>query len=235
MAITQAELVSAHPLLYHMSAQGSWPSIKRNGLLSTTALLDLFEYKGEQREKIESRKRCKWETLDHSSYGQVKIRDQKPLVRNGLSKALPDTMEPEDWYRIVNEMVFFFPCKQRLKVMLNAYKECRNTILVVTTQSLIEAHKKKVYWSPINSGYSKMRPAKRDRNTFILLGREPKLVQGRKPNKVVEITVKYRIHDILKHVKCVLEVGGSEPPKVIYSPTKFSKALAAELHEVTSE
>lgn len=107
MAITQEVLVSAHPLLYHMSAKGSWPSIMKHGLLSTTALLDLFEYKGEQRKKIESCQRRKWEILDHSSYGQVKIRDQRPLIRAGLSKALPDAMEPEDWYRIVNEMVFF--------------------------------------------------------------------------------------------------------------------------------
>lgn len=230
MAITQEELVSTYPLLYHMSAQGSWPSIMKHGLLSTTALLDLFEYKGEQREKIESCQRTEWMNLRHISHGEVKIRDQKPLIETGLSKALPDTMELEDWYQIVNEMVFFFPCKQRLKVMLNAHKECRNTILVVRTQSLIEAHKKKVYWSPINSGYSKMRPAKRDRNTFILLGRELNLVQGRKLNKVVEITIKHQVLDIAKHVKCVVEVGKGEPPKTIYLPTKFSDKLGVELH-----
>lgn len=233
MAITQAELVSTYPLLYHMSAQGSWPSIMKHGLLSTTALLDLFEYKGEQREKIESCRRRKWKILDHSSYGQVKIRDQKPLIRTGLSKALPATMKPEDWYRIVNEMVFFFPCKQKLKVMINTYKECRNTILVVRSKSLIEAHKRKVYWSPINSGYSKKCPAKRNRSTFILLGQEPKLKHGEKSKKIVEITIKHHVLDIKKHVKCVLEVGKGEPPRTIYLPTKFSDNLAMELHNST--
>ena len=75
-----------------------------------------------------------------------------------------------------------------------------------------------------------MRPAKRDRNTFILLGREPNLVQGRKLKKVVEITIKRQVLDISKHVKCVVEVGKGEQPKTIYSPTKFSDNLAMELH-----
>ena len=230
MAITQADLVSTHPLLYHMSAQGSWPSIMKHGLLSTTALLDLFEYKSEQRKKIESCRRAEWMNLRHISHGEVKIRDQKPLIETGLSKALPDTMKPEDWYRILNEMVFFFPSKQRLKIMLKAYNNCRNTVLVVPAKSLLEAHRQNVYWSPINSGYSLQRPACRDRNTFIRLGREPKLKHGKNPKKIIEITIKHQVLDIAKHVKCVVEVGKGKPPKTIYLPTKFSDKLAVELH-----
>ena len=235
MAITQAELVSMHPLLYHMSAQGSWPSIMKHGLLSTTALLDLFEYKGEQREKIEICQRTEWMNLRHISHGEVKIRDQKPLSEAALRNALPSTMKPKDWYRILSEMVFFFPCKQRLKIMLKAYNNCRSTVLVIPTKSLLEAHRQNVYWSPINSGYSLQRPAYRDRNTFIRLGREPKLKHGKKPKRIVEITIKHQILDIKKHVKCVVEVGKSAPPNTIYSPTKFSDNLAMELHNSTIE
>ena len=235
MVITQAELVSMHPLLYHMSAQGSWPSIMKHGLFSTTALLDLFEYEGEQREKIESYRRAEWVSLRHMSHGEIKIRDQKPLSEIGLRNALPSTMEPKDWYRILNERVFFFPSKERLKIMLKAYNNCRNTVLVVRTESLLEAHKQNVYWSPINSGYSLQRPAYRDRSTFILLGREPKLKHGKKPKRIAEITIKHHVLDIEQHVKCVIEVGKGEPPRTIHLPTKFSNNLAMELHSNTIE
>ena len=36
-------LISRYPTLYHMAEDGSWESIQRHGLLSTSALLDRFE------------------------------------------------------------------------------------------------------------------------------------------------------------------------------------------------
>ena len=36
------ELLSDCPTLYHMAEDRSWPSIRHRGLLSTTALLDLY-------------------------------------------------------------------------------------------------------------------------------------------------------------------------------------------------
>ena len=42
-------LIELYPRLYHMAHAGSWPMIQRHGLLSTTALLDLFEIGGERR------------------------------------------------------------------------------------------------------------------------------------------------------------------------------------------
>lgn len=44
------ELLRDCPVLYHMAARGSWESIQRHGLLSTSALLDLFGVMGDRRE-----------------------------------------------------------------------------------------------------------------------------------------------------------------------------------------
>ena len=41
-----ANITALYPPLYHMAAEGSWPSIQRHGLLSTSALLDLYEVCG---------------------------------------------------------------------------------------------------------------------------------------------------------------------------------------------
>jgi len=45
------------PRLYHMAEAGSWSSIRRHGLLSATAFLDLFEVTGPDRDRIEAARR----------------------------------------------------------------------------------------------------------------------------------------------------------------------------------
>ena len=49
-----AGLASMYPRLYHMAEEGSWPSIRRHGLLSTSALLDRCLVSGRRRAGIES-------------------------------------------------------------------------------------------------------------------------------------------------------------------------------------
>jgi len=66
-----------------MTAVGSWPGIERHGLRSTTALLDLFEVAGSDRERIESQHRPESETIHHPRYGTAVIRDQKPMSDGG--------------------------------------------------------------------------------------------------------------------------------------------------------
>src|SRR6185436_11524880 len=100
--------VSRFPRLYHMAEAGSWPSIERHGLLSTTALLDLFEIKGAEREALELQHRPESVEIRHPRHGVAIIRDQKPLREKSLKQALQDGLAPRDWYRILNEKVFFW-------------------------------------------------------------------------------------------------------------------------------
>ena len=51
------ELISDCPRLYHMAEMGAWEGVKRNGLLSTSSLLDLYEIEGDVRFSIESQRR----------------------------------------------------------------------------------------------------------------------------------------------------------------------------------
>ena len=214
--LTAQALVRNHPLIYHMSAPGSWPSIRKHGLLSTTALLDLFEYKGEPRYKIESCRRPDWVTLSHPFHDNVWIRDQWPLSDDGLRKALPRDMSPACWYKILNGMVFFFPCKERLKRMLMVYKKYRNTVLVVNTGSLLKTNEQKIYLSPINSGFTKNKNvAYRDKNTFVRLGEEPSSVKMRRRTNLVEIAVQYAVHDLANHVERVVEIGDGRRSETI--------------------
>ncbi len=112
--LTAEALVRNHPLIYHMSEPSSWPSIRKHGLLSATALLDLFEYKGEPRYKIEFFRRPDWVTLN-TLLTITSIRDQWPSSNGGLRKALPGDMSPVCWYKVLNGMIFSSTARKDLK------------------------------------------------------------------------------------------------------------------------
>jgi Family of unknown function (DUF7002) len=105
--VTIDELAAAHPRLYHLAEEGRWPSIHRHGLLSVSALLDLFEVGGERRDELESRVRLKPEPLHHVNHGDAVLRDQGPLSAEKLSGGLID-MTPAEWIRLLNRHVFFW-------------------------------------------------------------------------------------------------------------------------------
>ena len=44
-----ADLIANYPRLFHMAEDGSWDSIKQNGQLSTSALLNLYGVDAAQR------------------------------------------------------------------------------------------------------------------------------------------------------------------------------------------
>ncbi len=51
------DLIRTFPRVHHMAHADSWDEIRRHGLLSTTALLDLFEIQEPERARIRSRRR----------------------------------------------------------------------------------------------------------------------------------------------------------------------------------
>jgi hypothetical protein len=66
-----------------MAEDGSWPSIRERGLLSTTALLDLYGVQGEPREQIEAQRRRTGVPLEREALPRAVIRDQLPMDDGG--------------------------------------------------------------------------------------------------------------------------------------------------------
>jgi hypothetical protein len=137
-----------------MAEFGSWPSIQKHGLLSTSALLDLFEISGSDRERIQSQWRGASIRIHHFDHGDAVVRDQLPLRPDHLARCLTDGMVPEDWYRILNRHVFFWVDEPHLDTLLNAraYRQLPHTVLVLDTARLLERHLPGVRLSSINSG-----------------------------------------------------------------------------------
>ena len=86
MGICGGDFARRFPFLYHMAEFGSWPSIRQHGLLSTSALLDLYEVAGVERAGLEFRHRPECEEIYHDAHGSAVIRDQKPMTDADLRK-----------------------------------------------------------------------------------------------------------------------------------------------------
>ena len=150
---TLNQIIARHPRLYHMAEAGVWDNIRQHGLLSTTALLNLFDVNGPKRTPIESRRRCNDVTICHSEYGRATIRNQIPMPPGMLERALIN-MTPSAWYRLLNSKVFFWPNESRLEKFLKArsHGDRPHDVLTVRTRSLLGQYANEIRLSRINSG-----------------------------------------------------------------------------------
>lgn len=166
--MTEDELLRRHPVIWHMAADGSWPSIRANGLLSVTKLLDLYGITGPARSAIESVRRPQSATLTGSGLPPAVVRDNKPMTDAGLVKCLQDGLTPKDWYELLNRKSFFWVDRERLDRLLaaRAYVSQPQTVLKIDTKALLDLHRADVRLCRINSGQTMWIPAERGNSTF---------------------------------------------------------------------
>ncbi len=151
--MNEDQLVAMHPRLYHMAELGSWPSIERHGLLSTKALIELFEVDEGLSLRLTRERRPEKVTLQHRQLGSAVIRDNKPIHDSLLDRCL-EGMDKEDWYDLLNGRVFFWLTRRQLEKFLCAqtYRSEEHTVLTLSTARLLERQRDDVRLSPINSG-----------------------------------------------------------------------------------
>jgi hypothetical protein len=219
LALTQEELIQTYPRLWHMAEDGSWDSISKQGLLSTSALLDLYEIDGARRREIESEHRPESIKISRSGFPDAVIRDQKPMSDAALRKCLTDGITPSQWYEILNAKVFFWLSKRRLRRLLGAraYRAFPQTVLTLDTKSIVESHKDNILLSPINSGSTIMKPQPRGKGTFLSIEDYP-FEKWRKKrsarNAVVELVIPGSVKDIMEHVIAAHRVIESKPTEI---------------------
>src|SRR5215210_3694491 len=195
-----------YPVLFHMAESGSWESIRERGLLSTSALLDLFEVEGELRLAIESARRPEMVKLEHPKHGKALVRDNKPMQEKALERCLHG-MTPREWYEHLNRRVFFWAEWKRLLKLLGAraYRDRPHLVLEVDTAELLRRHADRVTLSPINSGATfAMNPAPRGPDTF------HRIADHQDDRPVVELAVDHAVPDIEDLVLSVSRWHGAE-------------------------
>ena len=209
------ELLSDCPTLYHMAERGSWPAIRRHGLLSTTALLDRYDTSESERNCIEAQRRPASVTLTKPGLGCAVVRDQLPMDDRGLSRCLQDGLSPEAWYRLLNSKVFFWLTRDRLARLLSAgaYRGQEHDVLELNARALVAAYAEKICLCPMNSGCTKPIPHPRGQSTFQRIAAYPyayRKTKRRRGERVVELAVDYAVPDVAKFVTRVSRMKGPE-------------------------
>jgi hypothetical protein len=230
MSVSLHELAATYPYLYHVTSEGSWPSIQRYGLLSTQALLDLFAVDEALRERLIATRRPDCVTITHPQHGQAVIRDQKPLIESRLRSVLQDGMTPREWYTLLNGKTFFWVTESRFETLRNAraYDGLRQTLIIVDCARLLERHSDRITLCPMNSGAARPMAFPRGRRTFLPISEYPfderRRKRGKK-NAVVELSVEYSVPDIRDLAISVSEIGGGKPEQKIWPLAPKSRPL----------
>jgi hypothetical protein len=200
-----------------MAEANTWESIRRYGLLSTSALLDLFEITDANRYAIESKHRSQSVTISHTEYGTAVIRDQKPMHEKSLLKCLTNR-SPQQWYEILNRRVFFWPTIDRLNRLLRAYLGQKHTVITVDTAQLLERHFDQITLSRINSGCTRPMAWPRGDDTFLSVLDFPFETRRQKyrRNAIAELAVDHAVSDIADVVIKVEHVVGISPVEIVY-------------------
>lgn len=215
------ELINDCPTLYHMAERGSWDGIREHGLLSTTALLDMYGVQEPERGAIEKQHRPTCVEIASPELPRAVVRDQIPMSDSGLLRCLPERLKPSDWYELLNAKAFFWLSEERLHKLTNAkaYREQEHDVLEVDTRSLINAHRVSIWLCPINSGCTKPYPRNRDESVFARIDDYDYAgwrKRRRKGERAVELAVDYSVPDIRNHVKRVVVKRGDTVVSVVY-------------------
>jgi hypothetical protein len=216
------ELLSDCPTLYHMAEHGTWPAIRARGLLSTTALLDLYTIEGPERAAIEEQRRPEGVPLTHSSLPHAVIRDQIPMDDAGLRRCLPAHMTPSDWYRLLNSKVFFWLTRERLLLLLNAgaYRRKAHDVIEVRSKQLVDAYREQIWLCPMNSGCTKPFLHPRSEETFRRIhdySYSERRRMKKRGERVVELAVDYAVPNVRDFVVRVVEMRASEEIRIIHN------------------
>jgi hypothetical protein len=220
--VDPALLAKLYPTLYHMAEDGTWPSIRRRGLLSTRAIVDLYQPDADVREQILSTMRRDKIKLTSGALGEMTIRDQRPA--KFLKDCMNDGVSPQDYLDALNGRVFFWLRLSRLNRLLNAslYRHSRHTVLRVDTARLIGAYAGRVQVAPYNTGSMHVPTApRRGPDVFTDLADYPYeqwlAKRGRSGEPIVELTVSYAVPDIVRFVTKVEAWAGGKPIAVLHS------------------
>lgn len=205
------ELCRRYPSVYHMATLGSWPSIQRHGLLSTSALLDLFEIAGDERQRLEGTRRPESVTITHAAHGSATIRDQKPLHDSMLERCLQGKATVEQWHRLLNGRVFFWVDERRLETLrqARAYRDERQTVVFADTLELVRLYGPRIRLAHMNTGATRSVFHYRDFDTF-------KTIEDFDRHTVVELTIDYSVPDLGDFVVRVENIGGTYEPETIF-------------------
>jgi hypothetical protein len=147
-------------IVYHLVDIRNWKSIQAKGLLSTQRLVELST--NVDRSMLR-RHRPDGEYLDFGAF----IRDQSPMPRKSIERALRSGVTPEDWFELLNSKVFFWLDLNRLNRHRAACKSQKQVVLAIDAGRMLEQYSPFASVSPIISGNAMRAAVHRNLTTFV--------------------------------------------------------------------
>ena len=208
-----------YPRLYHMAESGSWRSVRERGLLSTSALLDLFEISGSKRREIEWEWRPNIVPIEHPIHGTAAIRDQWPMPPEHLATGL-DGITPQQWYEFLNRKTFLWLSEDRLMRMLNArpYRAAAHDVLTLDTRSFVAEYMDRITVCQINSGFAMPMFGNVTKRSFESFETIEQRAATEGLGGLAELTVDYAAPDAWRYVTAVDSWRGKQRLGAIWRP-----------------
>jgi hypothetical protein len=147
--------------MFHFADAANAASILQHGLLSTTELL--------RRRDVDARTAAAVMTFrpdDLELPGGERVRNQSPMPPAALAKCLDEGTSTDDWYRLVNDHVFFWLSTERMKRHANALRTRAQILLTVDTTALVASYEDSAFVTPFNIGNARRMPASRGPRTL---------------------------------------------------------------------
>ncbi len=166
--MTPEELASRHPQLFHQMPVGRWESVVEHGLLPPRLLLERAGVDARTMDALTSKPRRTAAVFEDTPMGRVVISDSIPLSETALRRCLDDGLSPQDWCGMLAERVFFWANERDLDGLLRArsIRDVARDVLVIDTLGFVTAHFDRVELSPINSGSTIRKAARRGLSTY---------------------------------------------------------------------
>ncbi|MBU7575791.1 MAG: hypothetical protein KAF64_20695 [Hydrogenophaga sp.] len=195
-----------------MAEKGTWESIRNRGLLSASAVLTHFKVSGEERRAMEAEQRPRKMEVGVGRPDSIVLRDQKPMPKERLAKALKDGTTPEEWYRLINSKVFFWAHEARLLTLLNArdYRSLEHDVLTIDTAPFVRAYSNRIWLCHMNSGNTWPIPHHRGKDVFKRIEAYPTNAKGNPLKPVAEVVVDDQAPNIADYVIEVRRMKGAQ-------------------------
>lgn len=231
-AVDDQQLIEHFPRLFHVTHAGAWSSILRHGLLSTSALLDLYGVDAVARAAVEAEPRPAEVTLDDPVLGRAVVQDNRPLRVHILQRCLDGT-PVADWCRMLNARVFFWATERRLENHLRArgHRDQPREVVVVDTARLLARDRDAVTLCAFNSGSALYPNApRRGPGSFAAVQAYPFDELRRRRglrDAVVEVCVDHALGDIAGVAERVWSVAADGSREEICRASAFAQAAGA--------
>lgn len=98
--------------------------------------------------------------------GGERIRDQSPMPPAALARCLDQGTSPQDWYRLVNNHVFFWLSPERMQRHGMALRTRAQILFTMDTAALVAAYHDSAFVTPFNIGNARRMPATRGLRTL---------------------------------------------------------------------